>query len=155
MRMCSGALLMLAGSPVILTTAMVTLTNCGGGSKARLEEALSWVPADVEWFRFDDWTQINADYDFDKEKYGLIGYKNFPAPIYITKLENNKYSAVLLECTHKGCEVSPVGDILKCPCHGSEYSNTGKVLQSPADKDLYSFSVKTDSENIYVKIKNN
>ena len=92
---------------------------------------------------------------FIKEKYGLIGYKNLPAPIYIAKLENNKYSAVLLECTHRGCEVSPVGDLLICPCHGSEYSITGEVLQSPADKDLYSFSVKTDSQNIYINVQNN
>lgn len=93
--------------------------------------------------------------NFVNEKYGLIGYKNLPAPIYITKLENNKYSAVLLKCTHKGCEVAPAGDLLICPCHGSEYSNTGEVLQSPADKDLYSFSVKTDSENIYVNVEYN
>jgi len=93
--------------------------------------------------------------NFLNEKYGLIGYKNLPAPIYIAKLDNNRYSAVLLECTHKRCEVSPAGDFLICPCHGSEYSNTGKVLQPPADKDLYSFSVKTDSENIYVNVKNN
>lgn len=92
---------------------------------------------------------------FVKEKYGLIVYKNLPAPIYLAKLENNKYSAVLLECTHKRCEVSPAGDFLICPCHGSEYSNTGKVLQPPADKDLYRFSIKTDSENIYINVENN
>ena len=92
---------------------------------------------------------------FIKEKYGLIGYNNLPAPIYVTKLNDNNYSAVLLECTHKRCEVSPAGDILICPCHGSEYSNTGKVLQPPADKDLYSFGIKTDSENIYINVRNN
>ena len=91
--------------------------------------------------------------NFVKEKYGLIGHKNLPAPIYITKLENNKYSAVLLRCTHKGCEVSPAGDLLICPCHGSVYSNTGEVLQPPADKDLYHFSIKTDSDNIYINVE--
>ena len=93
--------------------------------------------------------------NFVKEKYGLLGHKNLPAPIFIARLDNNKYSAVLLKCSHKGCEVSPVGDLLICPCHGSKYSNTGEVLQSPADKDLYSFSVKTDSENIYINVQNN
>ena len=93
--------------------------------------------------------------NFLKEKYGLIGYKNLPAPIYIAKLDNNRYSAVLLECTHKRCEVSPAGDFLICPCHGSEYSNTGEVLQPPADKDLYSFGIKTDPENIYINIRIN
>jgi len=93
--------------------------------------------------------------NFLNEKYGLIGYKNLPAPIYIAKLDNNRYSAVLLECTHKRCEVSPAGDFLICPCHGSEYSNTGEVLQPPADKDLYSFGIKTDPENIYINVRIN
>ena len=123
-----------------------------GGSSLMLEgcASVSYFPYEVE----NNLLIIKKSY-FVKERYGLIEYKNFPAPIYITKLGNNKYSAVLLECTHKGCEVSPAGDLLICPCHGSEYSNTGRVLQSPADKDLYSFSVKTDSENIYVNVQNN
>lgn len=123
-----------------------------GGSSLLLEgcASVSYLP----------YSQVNnllviKKSDFVKEKYGLIVYKNLPAPIYVVKLENNKYSAVLLECTHKRCEVSPAGDILICPCHGSEYSNTGEVLQPPADKDLYRFGIKTDSENIYVNVGNN
>jgi Rieske Fe-S protein len=49
----------------------------------------------------------------------------------------------------------PAGDLLICPCHGSEYSSSGKVLQPPAEKDLYSFGIKTDSENIYINVRNN
>lgn len=90
--------------------------------------------------------------NFTKEENGLLAHKKLPAPIYLTKLENENYSAVLLECTHKGCEVSPVGDILICPCHGSEYSKTGEVLESPAERDLYKFVVTTDAENIYITI---
>ena len=123
-----------------------------GGSSLMLEgcASVSYLP-----YREENNLLVIKKSNFAKEKYGLIGYKNLPAPIYITKLENNKYSAVLLECTHKGCEVSPAGDILICPCHGSEYSNTGEVLQPPADKDLYRFGIKTDSENIYVNVGDN
>ena len=91
--------------------------------------------------------------DFWEETYGLLNYSELPAPIYITRLENDNFSAVLLKCTHKGCEVSPTGDFLICPCHGSEFSKTGKVLQSPAERDLHKFSVRTDSENIYINVE--
>ena len=91
--------------------------------------------------------------NFIKKNYGVLTHNKMTAPIYITKLENENYSAVLLKCTHKGCEVSPIGDILICPCHGSEFSKTGKVLQSPAETDLHKFSVTTDNENIYITVK--
>ena len=123
-----------------------------GGSSLMLEGCAS-----VSYFPYSEEKSLLVikKSNFVNDKYGLIEYKNLPAPIYITKLEDDNYSAVLLECTHKRCEVSPAGNILICPCHGSEYSNTGKVLQPPADKDLYSFRIKTDSENIYVNVKNN
>jgi cytochrome b6-f complex iron-sulfur subunit len=123
-----------------------------GGSALMLEgcASVSYIPFNEE----NNQLVIKKSY-FVKEKYGLISYKNLPAPIYITKLEHDNYSAVLLECTHKRCEVSPAGDLLICPCHGSEYSNTGEVLQPPAEKDLYRFGIKTDSENIYVNVENN
>jgi cytochrome b6-f complex iron-sulfur subunit len=131
----------------LMTTGLI----CGGGF-LMLEgcASVSYIPYNEQ----NDQLVVKKS-NFIKEKYGLIGHKNLPAPIYIAKLESNKYSAVLLECTHKRCEVSPAGDLLICPCHGSEYSSSGKVLQPPAEKDLYSFGIKTDSENIYINVRNN
>jgi cytochrome b6-f complex iron-sulfur subunit len=74
------------------------------------------------------------------------------APIYLTKLNEQEYSAVLMYCTHKGCELNPAGNNLICPCHGSEFSTTGKVLNPPADKDLQHYSVTSDNENIYIQL---
>ncbi len=74
------------------------------------------------------------------------------APIYISKLDETNYSAVLMYCTHKGCELNLAGNYLICPCHGSEFSNTGKVLSPPADKDLLHYTVTSDSENIYIHL---
>jgi cytochrome b6-f complex iron-sulfur subunit len=61
-------------------------------------------------------------------------------------------SAVLLHCTHKGCEVDPAGDYLVCPCHGSEYTNTGKVVGGPAERDLQRFKVNMDGGNVYIQV---
>ena len=90
--------------------------------------------------------------DMAENQYVLLNLDNVKAPIYLTKLSDQKFSALYLLCTHKGCEVRPAGDILICPCHGSEFSNTGKVLKSPAERNLASYLVTSDNENIYIHL---
>jgi cytochrome b6-f complex iron-sulfur subunit len=67
-------------------------------------------------------------------------------------MEEDNYVALLLKCTHRGCELNAGGGIYSCPCHGSEFSSTGKVLEGPADKDLETFITNTDDENIYIHL---
>lgn len=88
----------------------------------------------------------------EPRKYVLISHEKLQFPICIYNLGKDKYTALYLKCTHRGCEVKPQGDYLVCPCHGSEFSNTGRVIQSPAEKDLQQFNVLTDEENIYVQL---
>lgn len=71
-------------------------------------------------------------------------------PICIYKTDENIYSASLLKCTHRGCELNVGGGIYSCPCHGSEFSTTGVVLEGPADKNLTTFKTKIEDENICV-----
>jgi len=87
---------------------------------------------------------------FGENNHVIIKMDNLKKPVYIGKLDDGNYSALLMECTHKRCTVRPAGNILHCPCHGSEYSNTGKVLESPAEKDLPAFRVSHDENNIYI-----
>ncbi|NJK83358.1 MAG: Rieske (2Fe-2S) protein [Saprospiraceae bacterium] len=89
--------------------------------------------------------------DLAEHPFVLIQPANLPAPIYLTKLENDEYSALLLQCTHRGCEVRPAAKELQCPCHGSVFSNTGEVLESPAERPLRRFQVIEDGENLYIK----
>ena len=70
-----------------------------------------------------------------------------------TQNENN-YVALLLLCTHKGCDVRPAGSILACPCHGAEFSSDGRVLKGPATADLVKYKTRSDNENIYIYILN-
>lgn len=71
-------------------------------------------------------------------------------PICIYKISQNTYSAALLKCTHRGCELNVGGGIYSCPCHGSEFDTEGKVLEGPADQDLQLFKTTVDDENIYI-----
>jgi cytochrome b6-f complex iron-sulfur subunit len=82
----------------------------------------------------------------------LVRVSAYQFPICVSRLGDNRFSAVLLRCTHKGCEVDLEGDTLSCPCHGSEFSLGGRVLQGPADRDLKSFKMTEDNDRIYVWI---
>jgi len=91
--------------------------------------------------------------EIGEDKFVLVSTDGLEAPIYILKSENGRYQAIYLLCTHKFCDVKPAGAILVCPCHGSEYTQNGKLLKGPAEKDLATFPVTSDVDNIYIQIK--
>ena len=90
--------------------------------------------------------------DFGQNKYVLIRNEKLQAPVYLLKVSETEYSAVLMLCTHKGCELNAGGSLLVCPCHGSEFSTTGKVQTSPAERDLQKYIVTTDNESIFINL---
>jgi cytochrome b6-f complex iron-sulfur subunit len=87
-----------------------------------------------------------------ERKYILHKSEKYNFPICIYKINDITYSALLMECTHNGCELLPQGGYLVCPCHGSEFTNTGIVQNPPAEANLKSFKITTDDENIYLQI---
>ncbi len=93
----------------------------------------------------------------NKEKTELRSYVivkpeqlNFPICIY--RISDTQYSAVLMECTHKGCELQPHGNYLICPCHGSEFSRSGVVQNPPAEQNLKTYIITQDHETIYLQL---
>lgn len=76
-----------------------------------------------------------------------------PAPVYLSKHADGTFSALVMKCTHKGCEVRPAGDLLICPCHGSEFTNTGKVLSPPATENLNSFRTSVDAVSVTIHLQ--
>jgi cytochrome b6-f complex iron-sulfur subunit len=82
----------------------------------------------------------------------LTSHEKFQYPICIYRLAENQYSALLLLCTHKGCELNPLPTHLSCPCHGSEFDRMGGVQNPPAEQNLQAFQIKTDDENIYIQL---
>lgn len=87
-----------------------------------------------------------------ESKFVVVRSDKTEAPVYLSVTEEG-YSALLMLCTHKQCELKPTGNFLTCPCHGSEFSNKGKVLKEPADKDLLQYKVTQDTNNIYIHLK--
>lgn len=98
-----------------------------------------------------EFTFIDGD-KTKQRKYVLVRLGQSEFPICLYKHSETEYSALLMYCTHKGCELLPQGEYLVCPCHGSEFSNKGKVLNPPAEQDLKQYATSTDDENIYIQL---
>lgn len=87
-----------------------------------------------------------------QRKYVLIRTERFNFPICVYKISEEHYTAILMECTHKSCELQPHGEYLICPCHGSEFNNKGVVQNPPAEQNLQTFKINTDNEYIYIQL---
>jgi len=107
--------------------------------------AIQYLDATLE-----DQTMSVEKSQWTEGEFVLVRNPRLPAPIYLRKNDDN-YTALLLECTHKQCEVRPGTQVLKCPCHGSEFSNSGQVLTGPAEKDLISFQTWHDQTHIHLR----
>ncbi len=87
-----------------------------------------------------------------KRSYVIVKAEQLNFPICVYRIDDATYSAVLMECTHKGCELQPHGDFLVCPCHGSEFSKNGVVQNPPAEFNLKNFPITLDHETIYIQL---
>jgi cytochrome b6-f complex iron-sulfur subunit len=95
---------------------------------------------------------ISGNEKKEKRNFILIKSEKLSYPVVIFQLNDTDYSALLLECTHKSCELQPQANYLLCPCHGSEFNHLGIVQNPPAEDNLKSFKVNADNENIYLHL---
>lgn len=86
-------------------------------------------------------------------EYLIVRNKNLQFPIYLFRFSEEEYTALYLQCTHQGNEVSAYGDKLVCSAHGSEFDNKGQVTNGPANKPLRSFPINTDNKNIFISLR--
>ncbi|MDB5255922.1 MAG: Rieske Fe-S protein [Chitinophagaceae bacterium] len=87
-----------------------------------------------------------------EKKYALVRSEQLNFPIYLYQVTPTEYSAVWMECTHQGAELSAHGEVLTCPAHGSEFDKTGQVMQGPAQNNLRKFKTKTDSQYVFIHL---
>jgi cytochrome b6-f complex iron-sulfur subunit len=97
-----------------------------------------------------EFTEVKKDVA-KQRPFVLVRHEKMRFPIALYKTEGG-YSALLMECTHNSCELSPHGDYLICPCHGSEFNKNGQVQNPPAENDLRTFKVTHDNESIFIHL---
>jgi Rieske Fe-S protein len=103
---------------------------------------------------------INAD-EFKTTKNGKDSYRSFiivrndalQYPVCVYRVNDSEYSALWMSCTHQGAELQASGDFLQCPAHGSEFSNKGKITNGPADKDLRTFPVTVNKNELFIDLR--
>jgi len=106
------------------------------------------VVKDVE--REGEYMQIKAG-ELDVVGFAVIPETRHGFPLYIS-VKDGHYYAVLLKCSHKGCELEPGARLLKCPCHGSTFRSTGEPVKLPATEPLQTFPVSVSEGIIRIKV---
>lgn len=68
---------------------------------------------------------------------------------------DGRYYAVDDTCTHEDASLasgSLKGELVKCPLHGSRFNVvSGKVLDDPADRDLQTYAVRVEGNDVLIK----
>jgi len=90
--------------------------------------------------------------EFEGNKFIILNNDQLQTPIYLNKINEQNYAALLMLCTHKNCDVKPTGSFLTCPCHGSEFDNDGKVLKGPATANLTAYQTQIKETTIIIDI---
>lgn len=86
-------------------------------------------------------------------KYLVVNNSQLQYPIYIFRFSENKYTALYMQCTHQGNEVTAYGEKLVCSAHGSEFDNKGNVTNGPASSPLRIFQTSLSNQNILISLK--
>lgn len=85
-------------------------------------------------------------------KFVVIKSDKLEFPLVVYAAGDNSYTALYMQCTHQGCELSPHDTALVCPCHGAEFDTKGIVTTGPAEHHLKAFPTTSDHENIYIQL---
>ncbi len=86
------------------------------------------------------------------KQYVVVRPSKLKFPICVFRSDAGEYSALLMQCTHRGCELENAGDHLSCPCHGSEFDAKGTVLNPPAEANLNAFPVSVINDKVIIQL---
>ncbi len=86
---------------------------------------------------------------FEGRRYVVVQLLRFREPVLVVRQPSAAFAAYLMKCTHRGCELQPVGEELHCPCHGSAFNLLGEVIEGPAENPLLPIKIFTDETHIY------
>ncbi len=96
---------------------------------------------------------LNANNKEQYRSFIIVRNEALQYPICIYRLNENEYAALWMSCTHQGAELQASGDRLQCTAHGSEFTNKGNVSNGPADKDLRSFPITINNDQLFIDLR--
>lgn len=86
-------------------------------------------------------------------RYLVVNNQELQYPIYVFRFSEIDYTALYMQCSHQGNELSAYGEKLVCSAHGSEFDNKGNVTNGPASTPLRVFPIKLDNKNLLISLK--
>lgn len=93
---------------------------------------------------------VISKHHFTDQSGVTVVYKN--SAIGVIKLDEQRFSASLLICSHRGCTVALAGNKYVCPCHEARFDESGRVLQGPAEQNLTTFITSSDTQAVYIHL---
>jgi nitrite reductase/ring-hydroxylating ferredoxin subunit len=91
--------------------------------------------------------------DTSIKKYLVLYNEILKYPICLYRLDEDRYTALLMKCTHQGTELQAFGQKLQCPAHGSEFDDHGNVTHGPAAEQLRTFPVTISNDHLKISLK--
>ena len=85
--------------------------------------------------------------------YVIVRHDDLQFPICVYRIDDTKYNALLMCCTHQGAELQVSGDQLTCSAHGSSFDKWGRVTQAPASADLRNFPVSVSNNQLFIDLR--
>ena len=129
------------------STLGVLLQSCAGSKMITGQLSGDHLIVPVSSFEIEKMTTITYP------KYIVVQHEQLKYPICVYRISDSDYSALYLQCTHQGNELTVYGDKMVCSAHGSEFDQRGNVTQPPADKPLRSFPVVVENNHVHISLK--
>lgn len=85
--------------------------------------------------------------------YVVVRNDELKFPICVYRFSDTEYTAIWMQCAHQGAELQASGTHLHCPAHGSEYDNKGHVTNGPAERDLKTFPVTVNNNQLFIDLR--
>jgi len=80
----------------------------------------------------------------------IVRPSNSEYDILLVKKSERKYTALLMECTHRNNSLVATEDGLYCPAHGSRFDLNGNVTQQPATEPLKQYQTSISQTAIII-----
>lgn len=111
----------------------------------------------------EDWRVVGAVDDFTVGKTVEVTFRDAEGRswsgatsetgAWLRRVDEHRFIAFALNCTHLGCPVRWVADagLFLCPCHGGVYYKDGKVAAGPPPRPLSRYSVRLRAGNVEIR----
>jgi len=91
---------------------------------------------------------------FEKSSLQIVRPAGWYYDVAVQKNPDNSYTALLLQCTHQGNQLTPTGTGYHCSLHGSDFDKQGNVRKGPAEQPLHHFETTVNNDIVSVHVKN-